>query len=219
MRYLALVTLILFFFSTTAALAAKPDTPPNKGKGSGKDFVPISGSVCIDAGHGGSGIGATNGDLVEKEVNLQVAFMLQERLETNGNIVFMTRTDNDTTLSNADRYNFCNSQSAAVLISIHHNGSTNPSVDYTSALYMKRKDVPFAQTVAETVSTQLGLDNHGISKFASGVLIKSAMPATISEGFFLTNSTEYDLITNGTRLEDETDALFDAITAYFTAKP
>ncbi|MCH7541519.1 N-acetylmuramoyl-L-alanine amidase, partial [Patescibacteria group bacterium] len=104
MRYLALITLILFFFSTTVALAAKPDTPPNKGKGSGKDFEPISGSVCIDAGHGGSGIGTANGDLLEKDVNLRVAFLLQERLENNGNIVFMTRTDNDTTLSNADRY-------------------------------------------------------------------------------------------------------------------
>ena len=144
--------------------------------------------------------------------------MLKERLEAAAHIVFMTRTD-DAALSNADRYNYCDSQKAAILISIHHNGSTNSSVDYTTALYMKKKDIPLAQIVAETVSSQLKLSNHGVSSFASGVLIKSDMPATISEAFFLTSSTEYDLIKGGARLEAEADALFDAITTYFTAIP
>lgn len=215
MKYLAAVFVVLFLLSSTVTFAAKPDTPGNKGKGGDRDFEPIPGSVCIDAGHGGSDIGAVNNDLWEKEVNLRVAFLLQEKLKNNASTVFMTRTDNDTTLSNADRYNFCNSQKAAVLISIHHNGSTNSSTDYTSALYMKKQDVPLAQIVAETVSSKLGLPNHGVSRFASGVLIKSSMPATISEGFFLTNSTEYDLIKNSGRLDQEATALFSAVETYF----
>ena len=213
MRYLALAVLILFFFSSSTVFAAKPVSP-----GNGKGFEPIPGSVCIDAGHGGGDIGATNKDLLEKDVNLQVAFLLKERLKGAGHIVFMTRED-DSTLSNADRYNYCDLQKAAILISIHHNGSTDPSVDYTTALYMKKKDMPLAQIVAETVSSQLDLSNHEVSSFASGVLIKSDMPATISEGFFLTNSTEYNLIKNSNRLEQEADALFDAITTYFAAYP
>ncbi len=84
---------------------------------------------------------------------------------------------------------------------------------------MKKKDVALATVVADTVSTSLGLPNYGIYQFPSGVLIKSDMPATISEAFFLTSSTEYDLIKNGNRLEEETDALFDAITTYFAANP
>ena len=214
MKYLASATLILFFFSSSTVFAAKPVSP-----GNGKGFEPIPGSVCIDAGHGGNDIGTTNNDLLEKEVNLQVAFLLQEKLTANDHEVFMTRTDNTSTLSNAYRYNLCNSQRAAILISIHHNGSTNSDVDYTSALYMKKKDIPLAQIVAETVSTQLELSTRGVLSFASGVLIKSDMPATISEGFFLTNSTEYNLIKTSNRLEQEADALFDAITNYFTAYP
>ncbi len=209
MKYIAAVFIALFLLSSSSVFAAKPVSP-----GKNKDFQPVPNSVCIDPGHGGSDSGAVNRDLLEKNVNLDVAFLLKARLKAADYIVFMTRED-DSTLSNADRYNFCDSKRAAVLISIHHNGSTDPTVDYTTALYMKKKDVPLAELVAETVSTQLGLPNRGISRFASGVLLKSDMPATISEGFFLTNSTEYDLIKNGNRLEAEADALFSAVETYF----
>jgi N-acetylmuramoyl-L-alanine amidase len=79
---------------------------------------------------------------------------------------------------------------------------------------MKTEDKPLAQLVVDTVSKTLGLTSNGISRFPSGVLLKSNMPATISEGFFLTNTTEYELIKTG-RLVEETDALFAAINKYF----
>ena len=111
-----LLTLIVF---VSPALAAKP-TPP----------APTQYSICIDPGHGGSDLGSVNGSLQEKNVNLQTAIMLRDKLLTppSGYSVFMTRTT-DVSLSNADRYNSCNSQKAAILISIHHNGSSDPSVD------------------------------------------------------------------------------------------
>lgn len=218
MKYLAAVILTLFFLSATNALAAKPDNNPGKG-GGGEDFVPIPGLVCIDPGHGGDDNGAVNGDLIEKNVNLEVAILLEDRLEAGGYTTTLTRTDNYITLSNADRYNHCNRERAQILISIHHNGSSDPSIDYSLALYMKKEDVALAQTVVDTVSSGLGLPNAGVSRFASGVLLKSKMPATISEGFFLTSSEEYEMIKNGTRLEDETDALFDAIDTYLTLNP
>lgn len=191
-------------------------------KGKGKPVPPspvtVPNSICIDAGHGGSDSGAINGDLKESEVNLQVAKLLRDKLSTvPGNVytVFMTREDDDY-LTNADRYNFCNTMGAEILISIHHNGSTDPSIDYTKALYMKSEDVALAQMVSATVSAALGTTPMGISRFASGVLLKSAMPATISEGFFLTSDYEYDLIKNSDvdRLDDEAEALFTAVTNY-----
>ena len=42
------------------------------------------------------------------------------------------------------------------------------------------------------------------------------MPATISEGFFLTISNEYTLITTSNRLEKEANALFLTIQNYFS---
>lgn len=208
LKYLS--TLCLFLLLALPVFAQKPASPGQKPGGE----PPIPNSVCLDPGHGGSDIGAVNGDLQEKNVNLEVADKLATLLMGAGYTVFQTRTD-DNTLSNADRYNYCNSQRAAILVSIHHNGSSDSNLDYSTALYMKKPDVALAQIVVNTVSSQLGLPNHGISRFASGVLLKADMPATISEGFFLTNTIEADLIKNSNRLDQEAQALFAAIESYF----
>lgn len=213
-KFLSLVLVFsLFLFLISPALAAKPDNPPGKGKNKDKP-PPIPNSVCIDPGHGGGDIGASNGGLLEKNVNLEVANKLFVVLETAGYTVLQTRID-DSPLSNADRYNYCNSQNTAILISIHHNGSADPALDYSTALYMKKSDVDLARIVVNTVATQLELPNYGISRFASGVLLKSKMPATISEGFFLTNTGEAESINNSNRLDQESQALFAAIETYF----
>ncbi|OGG01697.1 hypothetical protein A2W14_03720 [Candidatus Gottesmanbacteria bacterium RBG_16_37_8] len=201
------VKLFLFLLLITVfvphAFAAKP-IPPS----------PIPNSVCIDAGHGGADSGTSNNDLIEKNVNLDVAILLETKLTGAGYKVFMTRRG-DENLSNADRYNFCNDNRASILISIHHNGSSDTFVDFTSALYMKKSDVALANIVSNEVSNQLGITNHGISRFASGVLLKANMPATISEGFFLTSSNEYNLIKTSYRLDQEANALLSAIQTYF----
>ncbi len=203
MRKFVFLFLIFSFFVTPYTYAAKP-TPPS--------FNPKS--VCIDAGHGGSDPGTVNSDLLEKNVNLDTALRLESKLVNAGYIVYMTRT-NDVSLSNADRYSYCNAQKASILISIHHNGSSDIAIDYTSALYMKKTDQKLASIVSSEISSFLGLPIYGISRFASGVLLKAEMPATISEGFFLTNSEEYSLIKNNERLNQEADALFSSIQKYF----
>ena len=191
--------LLLFFFV---------DTP--------KNVDAVGKSVCIDPGHGGSEVGTSNNGILEKDLNLDVANRLAYLATQSGLTVYQTRTG-DETLSNRDRYTFCNSKNAGILVSIHHNGSNDFSLDYSQALYMKKTDVNLAKTIVGSVSAKLGTKNWGISRFASGVLLKAKMPATISEGFFLTSSYEYDLLT-GTivdRRQDEAQGLFEGITAYF----
>ena len=204
MRIKFTIAAIMLFAFVSSAFAAKPAPPPH-----------IPNSVCIDPGHGGSDAGTSNQGLTEKDVNLQVANILRGKLETAGHIVFMTR-ETDIALSNSDRYNFCNSEKAAVLISIHHNGSSSSATDYSQALYMKKSDVLLAQKVVNSVSSTLGIQNGGNSRFASGVLLKANMPAAISEGFFLTNTDEYNYLTTGSdRLNQEAQAIFNAINSYF----
>ncbi|OGY21319.1 MAG: hypothetical protein A2126_02325 [Candidatus Woykebacteria bacterium GWB1_45_5] len=173
-------------------------------------------SVCVDAGHGGTDIGTSNGGITEKDLNLDVANKLASILTASGYTVYQTRTT-DVALSNRDRYTFCNGARADILVSIHHNGSTNPEIDYSRALYMKKVDVELARALVDSVSSKLGTTNNGISRFASGVLIKAKMPAAISEGFFLTSSYEYSLLTDGTdkRVQDEAQALYEGIVNYF----
>ena len=108
-----------------------------------------SGKVVLDPGHGGTDSGAVkeNG-LREKDQNLLVATELKDLLEPE-HCVYMTRIE-DETLSNTQRANRANDFKAKdpgdyVLVSIHMNGSTNETVDYTTTLYGKpRKDKELA---------------------------------------------------------------------------
>ncbi len=192
----------------------------------------ITKSVCIDPGHGGSDTGTSNGtgpgQILEKDLNLRVAKLVGEQLKViyGPASVFYTRDPDgatpDVTLSNTERAKFCNSTGATILVSVHHNGSSNHTVDYSQALYQKRVDIPLAKAIVAKVSLGLGTTNKGTTQFASGVLLKSDMPATISEGFFLTNDDEYALLTNGStpwrdssRLQAEAQAIYSGIVEYF----
>jgi len=164
------------------------------------------GQVVLDAGHGGTDSGAVNASygLKEKEQTLDVARRLEALLEADGYAVCMTRTG-DETLSNNDRYTYANTTGAKILVSVHMNGSSNQGTDYTTTLFGKwRKDKELAYTVFGGLSALPAANGTGTIarrdpySFASGVLLKSNMPATIAETVFITSDAEGRLLSDGT---------------------
>jgi N-acetylmuramoyl-L-alanine amidase len=175
--------------------------------GAGAQEPPCSGKVVLDAGHGGTDSGAVNAKygLTEKEQTLDIANRLRTLLTADGCTVYMTRTSNSQTLSNNDRYTYANSKGADVLVSVHMNGSTSSSTDYTTTLFGKwRKDKELANAVFGSLSTLPTAGGTGTIatrtpySFASGVLLKSNMPATMAETVFITSDREGQLLSNGT---------------------
>jgi N-acetylmuramoyl-L-alanine amidase len=164
------------------------------------------GQVVLDAGHGGTDSGAVNAKygLKEKEQTLIIAKRLEALLEADGHAVRMTRTD-DRTLSNSQRYTYANTTGAKVLVSVHMNGSSNSSADYTTTLFGKwRKDKELAYSMFDELSTLPSatgtrtIATRDPYSFASGVLLKSNMPATIAETVFITSDAEGRLLSDGT---------------------
>ncbi len=100
----------------------------------------IGKKICIDPGHGGSDPGAINNEfgLFESTINLDVSYGLKWLLENEGAEVVLTRTD-DSYKDNNDRYTFCNSEAATILISIHTNSVVDPS-GVPMALYFPDDD-------------------------------------------------------------------------------
>lgn len=172
---------------------------------------PCSGKVVLDPGHGGTDPGAENSTygLKEKDQTLNVANKLKALLVADGCTVYMTRTT-DQSLTNTQRANKANSfqandPGAYVLVSIHMNGSTDKTVDYTTTLFGKwRKDKALANTIFDSLLTLPAASGTGTIStrtpysFASGVLLKSDMPATIAETVFITNDSEGRLLSDGT---------------------
>jgi len=215
-----LVAMLAAILLTTAAFATGAGAQPT-----------CSGKVVLDPGHGGSDSGAVNTKygLTEKEQTLDVAKRLKALLQVDGCTVYMTRTD-DRYLTNTQRANKANSFKAKnpgdyVLVSIHMNGSTSPSTDYTTTLFGKwRKDKELANTVFGSLSTLPAANGTGTIatrkpySFASGVLLKSNMPATIAETVFITSDREGQLLSNGTgaRQQQIAQALRVGIEDYLT---
>jgi N-acetylmuramoyl-L-alanine amidase len=159
--------------------------------------------ICIDPGHGGSDPGAVNEDfnLQESEINLDVSYGLKSLLEGDGAVVVMTRLD-DSGKSNNDRYTFCNSEQATILVSVHTNSTTDPTVDGSLGLYFHKDDKVLAQAIydimypflRDTAPDPANFTDFGLDRFASGVLLKSEMPAAMMEPLFMSNSAEAELL-------------------------
>lgn len=172
--------------------------------------------VCVDPGHGGSETGTSGGGFIEKQLNLDVALRFGALLAESGYAVVYTRTD-DSALGNTARAKLCNAAGASILVSVHHNGSSNPNADYTAALYQKRVDRALARVISAAVAPVTSGTDRGIMQFASGVLIKSKMPATISESYFLTCTCEQAKLAADYwgYVETEAQALVTGVNAYF----
>jgi N-acetylmuramoyl-L-alanine amidase len=160
--------------------------------------------VCLDPGHGGSATGALNEDysLEEKDINLDVAYGLKALLEADGATVVMTRKD-DSDKSNNDRYTFCNNEQATILVSIHTNSTSDPTMDGSLALYFHQDDKALAQAIYDVMYPYLkktapdpdNFTDFGLDRYASGVLLKSDMPAAMMEPLFMSHPVEADWLT------------------------
>ena len=200
----------------------------------GAQDLSCKGQVVLDAGHGGTDSGAVNTEydpttenertITEKEQTLDVAYRTKALLEPDYKVC-MTRTFNSETLSNRDRYTYANTTGARVLVSIHMNGASSPTTDYTTTLFGKwRKDKALANTVFASLSTLPAADGpeeiatRAPYSFASGVLLKSNMPATIAETVFITNDKEAQLLSDGTstRQQQIAETLEAGIEKYLT---
>ena len=156
--------------------------------------------ACLDPGHGGTDPGAVRGTLVEKELNLDIALRVRALLDPTVYNVTLTRSDNNATLGNSARAQICNASNAQLVLSIHLNASTDPTVDYAWFFYGKpQKDKAFAATmdasykILNTSGTDF-LAHKVITNFANGTLLKSNAPAALAEGLFMSNTNERTLL-------------------------
>lgn len=93
-------------------------------------------TIVIDPGHGGRDPGAIGpGGLQEKDVTLQVALLLRERLSKHsGYRILMTR-DKDIRISTRERVAFANEQKADLFISIHCNSLGKQQLNIIETYY------------------------------------------------------------------------------------
>lgn len=87
--------------------------------------------IVVDAGHGGRDPGTRYGNTLEKDLNLEIAKVLEKELLKQGAIVYMTRDEDEDLSNNSDyrkkradlrrRVNFIEEKESDLYLSIHLN--------------------------------------------------------------------------------------------------
>ena len=188
-------------------------------------FATLSGKkICVDPGHGGSDPGATgvNGSALPNEADLvlDIDLRFRTKLQNHSATVVMTRTD-DVAVELANRVAIANNNSATIFVSTHLNSYHLESANGTEtfAYQAGTNSATLATKIQNELIKFLKRTNRGV-KYASYYVIKNTtMPAALSEGLFVSNTAEFNLISQASTREDHAVALYHAVCSYFGVTP
>jgi len=143
-------------------------------------------TVAIDAGHGGDQNGAISPTrLLEKNLNLALAEMLQERLSQDGFNAVLIRND-DETLGLYDRIERARKSGANLMVSLHHNAfpdGVNPfAKPYgTGTYYYHAQSFDLARLVHENLLQGTKLPDDGLQYDNLALVRPTDLPAILVE--------------------------------------
>ena len=149
-------------------------------------------TIAIDAGHGGTNLGAVGlrSKQLEKDLNLSIALHLKRELERKGATVLMTRTT-DTLINNSDRVVYFRKLKPDLLISIHNNAAGDTTKTRGTSTYYKHLGYrPLSQAVLERL-LDMGLTEYGnIGRFNFALNSPIEYPNILVEGAFMSHPAD-----------------------------
>ncbi|MEK7099113.1 MAG: N-acetylmuramoyl-L-alanine amidase [Patescibacteria group bacterium] len=195
---------------------------------------PLAGKIiALDAGHNDVEYGASNiideKLITEAEVNWDVVQALETKLKnTYGAYVvvaerFSTRRDrvNDAVAKCAaldvTGDGVADNKKCDVLVSVHHNGNTDPTHDGTLTIYTQNSDKPLAQALHDSLLPLTNQD-EGMLNGGYGMTVYKNLVSTITEAYYITNDDEARLWLSGTRTPQEVDAQIAGLSNYFASQ-
>jgi N-acetylmuramoyl-L-alanine amidase len=163
--------------------------------------------IVLDAGHGGRDNGCSGaGGTTESDINLKIARVLKDYLETLDIEVVMTRSDgNGLYEANAENYKqsdmekrieIINNVSPNMVISIHQNSFNDISQRGAQAFYQEGDETSmgFAESIQSQLYSQLPSARKE-SNFGDYYILKECdLPAVLIECGYLTNPDEEILL-------------------------
>ena len=192
---------------------------------------PLAGlTVLVDAGHGGYDGGACGKSGVwEKEINLQVALRVKEKLAALGAEVIMTR-DSDTDLCSEPRpdnltkkrqdmiarVDIAKEHSADMVLSIHMNYYRDRAQSGPQVFYRKGYDAGrlLAGCMQESLIAGLSPSRQRSALSGDYFILQLDVPSVLIECGFLSNPSEEQLLLDGTYQERVAQAVGDGAAEY-----
>lgn len=188
--------------------------------------------IVIDAGHGGidpGKIGINNA--LEKDINLEIALKLAEKLKDAGIKIVMTRTDDTGLYSESstnkkvedmqERCKLIAEAEPVFTVSIHQNSYVTEDIKGAQVFYYGQSEIgkELAETLQECLISLVDPDNHRQAKANESyyLLKKTTSPTVIVECGFLSNSEEAALLITSDYQDTLVDAIYQGIFTYLEA--
>lgn len=176
-------------------------------------------TVAVDAGHGGSEIGAISClKALEKDVNLAIAKELELELKRRGAKVVMTRQD-DTYVGLKDRVQKTNEHDSIVFLSIHGNAlpdGLDPNKNRgTSIYYYYKQAEPLAQKLLATMTDELGTNNDKVRQESLAVVRNTNALSLLIEVAYMINPDDSVMLSDREFQKNCARAIADGLEKYF----
>ena len=173
-----------------------------------------------------SGTQGTYTGIPEYALNLDVSLLLRDILEKRGYRVVMTRTDNETAISNSERAIMAGEEGAEIFVRIHANGENThqqtgalalcPSGSNPYVASLSEKSERLSSCILDSYCKATGFMNLGVQYNDSMSGINwSTVPVTILEMGFMTNESDDTQMANVEFRQVMAAGIADGIDAYF----
>lgn len=191
-------------------------------------------TIAVDPGHGGTA--ATDSYRVgpggerEEWIDLRVALLVRDMLEARGARVVLTR-EADVDVGLKARADLAREADADAFISIHHNATADPAVNFPIVYYhgyasRNRAGVALARRVAERLDQALFggaaepsiVSDHVIFAGSGTAVLRHShgIPGVIGEASFFTNPAEEQRLRDWTWNRREAEAYVQALEQFFS---
>lgn len=161
--------------------------------------------IMVDAGHGGRDSGTYYGDILEKDINLEIAKKLEKELTKYGAIVYMTRKRDvdlssiyDSAKKRGDLYRrllLIKEKKCDLYISIHINWYDDNTLRGAEVLYnsINKENKVLAQSIMNRFKKELD-SNRNIKTTDLYMYRNTTTPGVLVECGYLSNPTERKLL-------------------------
>lgn len=186
--------------------------------------------VVLDPGHGGPANGAQYFGTKEKDINFKILYTIGKKYFNQNPSelkVYYTRTsDVDMTLK--DRAAFAQKVGADLFVSLHMNASTISSAKGTEIYYSESNNKKnsaglnsktFASYFHDNLTAAMGTQRRGVKSAGYTVVKYNTVPAVLIELGFLSNESDYKIISNEAYQETAAKTIYETILQVFKDYP
>ena len=205
--------------------------------------------VCLDPGHQGwnvdmsasepngpgssemkmkatSGTAGSYTGVPEYQLNLDIALMLRDELQTRGYETVLTRENNDTAISNKERAELAGSAGCDIMVRIHANGDDThtmsgaltmaPSAANPYVAWLSPESARLSQCILDAYCAATGFANQGVVYTDTMTGINwSTIPVTIIEMGYMTHQVDDTQMNDPAVRVRMVQGIADGIDAYF----